>query len=214
MNIYNLKDKKLLVLAPHTDDGELGCGATISRFIKEGANVYYAAFSTADESVPKEYPSNQLEIEVKEATHILGIPKENLIIYKYQVRKLNFIRQEILDLLIKLRDEIKPDLVMLPSSNDFHQDHQTITQEGIRAFKFCSVLGYELIWNNLSFSTDCFISLKEEDVARKIEALSAYKTQVKKSFMSPEFIRSLALVRGTQIGVTYAESFEVIRWII
>lgn len=214
MNIYNLKDKKVLVLAPHTDDGELGCGATISRFIEEGASVYYAAFSTADESVPKEYPSNQLEIEVKEATHILGILKENLIIYKYQVRKLNFIRQEILDLLIKMRDEIKPDLVMLPSSRDFHQDHQTITQEGIRAFKFCSVLGYELIWNNLSFSTDCFISLKEEHLNKKIEALSAYKTQAKKSFMSPEFIRSLALVRGTQIGVAYAESFEVIRWIL
>lgn len=214
MNIYNLKDKKVLVLAPHTDDGELGCGATISRFIEEGASVYYAAFSTADESVPKEFPSNQLEIEVKEATHILGIPKENLIIYKYQVRKLNFIRQEILDLLIKMRDEIKPDLVMLPSSKDFHQDHQTITQEGIRAFKFCTVLGYELIWNNLSFSTDCFISLKEEHVNKKIEALSAYKTQAKKSFMSPEFIRSLALVRGTQIGVAYAESFEVIRWIL
>lgn len=214
MNIYNLKDKKVLVLAPHTDDGELGCGATISRFIEEGASVYYAAFSTADESVPKEYPSNQLEIEVKEATHILGILKENLIIYKYQVRKLNFIRQEILDLLIKMRDEIKPDLVMLPSSKDFHQDHQTITQEGIRAFKFCSVLGYELIWNNLSFSTDCFISLKEEHLNKKIEALSAYKTQAKKSFMSPEFIRSLALVRGTQIGVAYAESFEVIRWIL
>ncbi len=214
MNIYNLQHKKVLVLAPHTDDGELGCGATIARFIDEGAEVYYAAFSTADESVPKGFPPNQLEIEVKDATRILGIQKDKLLLFKYQVRKLNYVRQEILDLLIKMRDDIKPDLVLLPSSKDFHQDHQTVTQEGIRAFKFCSILGYELIWNNLSFNTDCFIGLKEENLNKKIEALSAYKTQAQKKFMSADFIRALALVRGTQIGVAYAESFEVIRWIL
>jgi len=214
MNIYNLQHKKVLVLAPHTDDGELGCGATIARFIEEGADVYYAAFSTADESVPAGFPPNQLEIEVEDATRILGIAKDKLLIFKYQVRKLNFVRQEILDLLIKMRDDIKPDIVLLPSSKDFHQDHQTVTQEGIRAFKFCSILGYELIWNNLSFNTDCFISLKEAHLNKKIEALSAYKTQAQKNFMSPDFIRSLAVVRGTQIGVSYAESFEVIRWIL
>ena len=43
MKNYN----NILVLAPHTDDGELGVGGTISRFIEEGANGYYAAFSTA-----------------------------------------------------------------------------------------------------------------------------------------------------------------------
>ncbi|HMG16533.1 MAG TPA: PIG-L deacetylase family protein [Saprospiraceae bacterium] len=214
MNIYNLQHKKVLVLAPHTDDGELGCGATIARFIEEGAEVYYAAFSTADESVPKEFPPNQLEIEVKDATGILGILPDKLIVFNYQVRKLNYIRQEILDLLIKMRDDIKPDLVLLPSSKDFHQDHQTVTQEAIRAFKFCSILGYELIWNNLSFNTDCFITLTEDQLNKKIKALSAYKTQAQKNFMSPEFIRSLAIVRGTQIGTAYAESFEVIRWIL
>ena len=43
----------ILVLAPHTDDGELGCGGTISKFVKEGKNIYYVAFSTAEESVPR-----------------------------------------------------------------------------------------------------------------------------------------------------------------
>ena len=38
---------KVLVLAPHTDDGEIGCGGTIARFIEEGADVYYVAFSSA-----------------------------------------------------------------------------------------------------------------------------------------------------------------------
>lgn len=42
----------ILVLAPHTDDGELGMGGTISKLIADGKEVTYVAFSTAEESVP------------------------------------------------------------------------------------------------------------------------------------------------------------------
>jgi LmbE family N-acetylglucosaminyl deacetylase len=44
--------ERVLVLDPHTDDGEFGCGGTISRFLEQGMEVFYAAFSTAAESVP------------------------------------------------------------------------------------------------------------------------------------------------------------------
>ena len=212
MELSNVKS--VLVLAPHTDDGELGCGGTVARFLDAGIPVHYCAFSTADKSVPSGFPSNQLEIEVREATAVLGIAEEHLHVYKFEVRKLNYVRQEILEELIRIRSKIQPDLVFIPSSKDIHQDHLTIYNEGIRAFKFCSILGYELIWNNLSFETDCFIEITADELDRKIAALGAYKTQEGKNYMSPEFIRSLAVVRGTQIGVKYAETFEVIRWIL
>lgn len=208
-----LKDKTILVLAPHTDDGELGCGGLIAKAIRQNANVFYVAFSTADESVPSYFPPNQLELEVKEATSILGVPPQNLIVLKYAVRKLNYVRQEILEKLIQLREQIKPDLVLLPSQKDIHQDHSTVTAEGIRAFKNTSILGYELIWNNLSFDADCFVLLSLSDLEKKISALKAYSTQEGKTYMSSDFIASLAKVRGTQINESYAESFEVIRWI-
>ncbi len=203
--------KRILVLAPHTDDGELGCGGTIAKFIEAGSEVYYAAFSTADESVPAHFPKNQLEVEVREATSILGIKPENLLVFHYQVRKLNYVRQEILEELIRLRPIIQPDLVLLPSSNDIHQDHRTIYEEGLRAFKFCSLLGYELIWNNLGFSANVFVSLEERHIQLKIKALAAYRTQVGRPYMSPEFIKSLAVVRGVQSGRPLAEAFEGIR---
>lgn len=208
-----LENKKILVLAPHTDDGELGCGGLIAKAVRQGATVFYAAFSTADESVPLSFPPNQLEIEVKNATEVIGIKPENLFIYKHTVRKLNYVRQEILEEMIKLRDQIHPDIVVIPSRNDIHQDHSTVTAEGIRAFKNCSILGYELIWNNLSFATDYFCVLSEEDINKKTNALAAYKTQEGKSYMSSDFIRSMAVVRGTQISTSFAEAFEVIRWI-
>ena len=206
------KFKNALVLAPHTDDGELGAGGTISKLIENGAKVTYVAFSIAEESVPEGFPKNILEQELTEATNRLGVYK--LIVFKYQVRKLNFHRQEILEELIKIRKNSKYDLVLIPSLNDVHQDHNTIAQEGLRAFKNTTILGYELIWNNLSFDTQCFVKLEKKHLESKVNALEAYKSQGFRDYLSEDFIFSLAKTRGVQIGTSYAESFEVIRLIL
>ncbi len=203
--------KKVLVLAPHTDDGELGAGGFIAKLIEDGAEVYYVAFSTAAESVPEGFPNDILKIEVKAATKVLGIKEENLIIFDYQVRKLNYVRQEILEELIRLKRKVDFDLILIPSINDIHQDHSTIANEGIRAFKTKSIFSYELIWNNLSFNTQCFVKLEERHINRKVEALKEYKSQGFRDYLSENFIRSLAVSRGVQFGVEYAETFEVVR---
>ena len=56
LNLQNLK--KVLVLAPHTDDGELGCGGFITKLIENNVEVFYVAFSTAEESVPPGFPKD------------------------------------------------------------------------------------------------------------------------------------------------------------
>jgi N-acetylglucosamine malate deacetylase 1 len=205
---------KILILAPHTDDGEFGCGGSISRFVQEGKILYYAAFSTAEESVPEPWPKDILKTEVKEATSRLGIPRDNLMIYNFKVRELNYHRQDILDEMVKLKKDICPDLVFLPSSNDVHQDHSTVSIEGIRAFKNTSILGYEIPWNNIEFKTEAFVILSEENINAKLRALDAYNSQKGRSYANEEFIRSLARTRGVQIGSRYAEAFEVIRWVM
>jgi LmbE family N-acetylglucosaminyl deacetylase len=209
-----INKNKILVLAPHTDDGELGAGGSIHRFISEGKEVYYVAFSTAEESVPENFPKNILSDEVKVATKTLGINENNLIIFGHEVRKLNYFRQEILESLIKIKKDICPDLVLMPSPHDIHQDHVTIAQEGLRAFKDTSILGYELLWNNLSFDTTCFVKLEEKNIEAKYNALQAYKSQAGRDYMSKEFIYAHSLTRGVQARSKYAEAFEVLRWII
>ena len=101
----------------------------------------------------------------------------------------------------------------MPSLNDIHQDHLTIAQEGLRAFKFSTILGYELIWNNLTFNTTSFVKLEERHILNKFSALQEYHSQEGRDYMSKEFIFSLAKTRGVQIGQKYAEAFEVIRLI-
>lgn len=205
---------KLLILAPHTDDGEFGCGGSIARFAEEGKQIYYAAFSTAEESVPEPWPKDILKTEVREATARLGIPLNNLMIFNFKVRELSYHRQEILEELVKIKRDVCPDLVFLPSSSDVHQDHSTISIEGIRAFKNTSILGYEIPWNNIEFRTEAFIILSEENINTKIHALDAYNSQKGRNYASAEFIRSLARTRGVQVGTRNAETFEVIRWVI
>ena len=206
-------NNRVLVLAPHTDDGELGCGGTISRMVEEGREVYYAAFSTAAESVPPPFPPDILEKEVREGTKVLGIPAANLLVYKYKVRHLPHMRQEILEELVRMKREIDPGTVFLPSAQDLHQDHQTVHIEGLRAFKTVTVLGYELPWNNLSFDYRHFCMLTREHVQTKIAALRCYQSQQHRPYTQEEFIWSWARTRGGQIMVEYAEAFDVLRWV-
>jgi LmbE family N-acetylglucosaminyl deacetylase len=206
--------RKVLVLAPHTDDGEFGCGGAIVKLIEGDVELYYVAFSVCEKSVPPGLPKNILEVELKEATKELGIKKENLIIYRFPVRELPKYRQNILEELVKIKATISPDLVFMPSSKDIHQDHKTIYEEGLRAFKTTSILGYEFPWNNLTFSTTGFIYLRQSHIQKKVSALKKYKSQVHRHYAKEEFITSMAISRGVQIGVEYAEAFEVIRWVI
>lgn len=208
------KLNNILILAPHTDDGEIGCGGLIHKLTNMGKTCHYVAFSIAEESVPKEFPNDILATEVKNATKVLEIKEENLHINRYPVRKLDQYRQDILEYMVKLNKTIKPDLILTPMTNDIHQDHSVITSEAIRAFKKSSILGYELVWNNLTCDNKCFFVLDKNNIDKKIEAIREYKSQQFRNYIDGSFIEALAKVRGTQINKEYAESFEVIRIII
>ncbi|WP_457554967.1 PIG-L deacetylase family protein [Candidatus Pyrohabitans sp.] len=205
---------RALVLSPHTDDGELGCGGTIAKFAERGREIFYVALSSCEKSVPEEFPDDILRKEVRKATKVLGIDSQNLILYDYPVREFPDYRQDILEMLIRLREKLRPDIVFVPSLRDLHQDHRTVSEEALRAFRQCTILGYEQPWNNISFNTSAFVSLNGRHVNRKINALECYESQRHRNYLTPEFITSVARTRGTQIGEEYAEAFEVIRWIL
>ena len=206
--------KRIIVLAPHTDDGELGCGGTIAKLSGEEKEVFYAAFCTSSKALPKTFPSNTLELECKKATSILGIPSSRLILFNYQVRELPQSRQQILEELLKLNKDIQPEMVLLPAASDIHQDHQVIHKEGMRAFKNTTFAGYELPWNNYSIRTNFFVRISEDHLTKKIESLKAYESQSDKNYMDPDFTRSLAKVRGVQANSPYAEAFEIYKWMV
>lgn len=209
-----IEAERALVLAPHTDDGELGCGGTIARMLEEGVDVYYVAFSTCRRSLPEGCPPDTLEREVRAATLQLGMRPERVILFDFDVREFDRARQAILDEMVRLKRELDPDLVFLPCPQDMHQDHVVVATEGIRAFKRCTILAYELPWNNITFSTQCFVALEERHVAQKVEAIGCYASQQNRPYADPGFIRGLARTRGVESGYYYAEAFQAIRWMI
>src|SRR5512147_1275686 len=101
--------QRVLVLAPHTDDGEFGCGGTMARLVEAGVEVWYVAFSIATKSLPAGFPPDTLAREVREATAALGIPEERLSVHDFEVRTFPDHRQEILELLIGIWQEWVPD---------------------------------------------------------------------------------------------------------
>lgn len=202
--------KKIVVLAPHPDDGELGCGGTIQKLTSSGNIVYYVCLTTCNESLDPKFAPGTLIDECKNATRLLGIKNENLWFLEYEVRKLNYKRQEILEDFIRIQRSINPEIVFMPSSFDTHQDHHVVYEEGFRAFKNCNLFGYDLPWNCVNFSATCFSALTEKQIAHKSIAVSEYKSQAARNYMN-DFVRAHARSRGVQSNQQYAEAFEVIR---
>ena len=206
----------VLIISPHTDDAELGCGGTIAKFAELKKEVNLLALSTARRSIPKNFDPDTTKNEMLEASKILGLNESNIHILDFEVRVFPTHRQEILDALIKIRKELDPQIVMVPSLHDTHQDHQVTTNESLRAFKksSSSIYGYEQPWNCFTFDTKAFVTLEKQHIEKKIQALSKYKSQSSKEYLDPEFITGLARTRGVTVGHQYAEAFEIIKQII
>jgi LmbE family N-acetylglucosaminyl deacetylase len=215
--VKKMDAEKILILSPHTDDAELGCGGSITRFIEEKKEILWVVFSTAEESLPKNLEKDTLKKEFIQVTKSLNLKEKNYKIYNFKVRHLHEKRQDILEELIRIRRDFNPEIVLVPSLHDYHQDHQVVSIEAIRAFKTnSSIIGYELPWNHVTFDTTLFIKLDKHHIQKKFTLLQNYKSQFlnKKNYFTNEYIFGLAKVRGVQCNADYAEAFEAIRWII
>jgi len=194
----------VLVLSPHTDDAELGAGGTLSKLKRGGANITIFGFSA---------PRDVNRAEFKASTDVLNI--ESVEIFDFETRMFPSSRQDILQLLYDYGQEHSPDLVLTPSSNDLHQDHQVVTEEAMRAFKSSTILGYELPWNNIHFDQNCFIELNDIDLEMKLKMLSKYESQIgRRNYFEEDYLRGLVRTRGVQIEAQFAEGFETIRLVM
>ena len=194
-----MKNKRILFLCPHPDDTEFSAGGSIEKW-KQDNEIYVMVFSNCG-----------IDNEFRESMRYYDII--NWSIFDFPLRNFNKRRQEILDKLITLKEIINPDIVILPASIDVHQDHKVIYQEGIRAFKEKSILGYEMPWNQFSFHSTYYSVLSQEQINKKLGSLKIYVSQKDKAYCNSDYMLSLATVRGMQVNEKYCETFEIIRWI-
>lgn len=192
----------ILVLSAHTDDCELGAGATLATMDEEKVGFCFTAHSAFHDLLP----------EMRKAWDILKIGYLPDHDQNFKHRELN--RQHVLDTLISLREEFKPRLVFTHSSFDHHQDHKVIYEESVRAFKHCSILGYNLEWNNTTGSDfRYFKAVPFSSVQKKLDALKCYESQAHRTYFDKDYQYSQMVLNGQKINTYYAEQFELIRWV-
>lgn len=201
------ENQTILAIAPHVDDVELGAGATIHRWGKNN-RVYYIALS-----LPPLVDREVFLSEFQGSIRVLGLDPEKVIMRDFDPRNLFDSRSEILQQFYDLNKELKPDIVLVPNSKDIHQSHEVVHAEARRAFKYTTILGYELPWNSMEFSMDAYITVSPENVAAKVAAVNCYITQKHRLFFANDIVGDLARVRGKQIGREHAECFELVRLI-
>ena len=208
--------ERILVLAPHTDDAELGAGGSMAKWLEAGVDLHVAVFSTAEDSLPAGSSPSQLADECNASLDVLGVKPENRTILHYPVRKLGYHRQEVLENMVAMERQLNPDWILIPSGADLHQDHATIHDEAMRAFKHKTLLGYELPWNHITFSASAFVTLDKRHLDKKWYALTKYTSQLEmgRAYFTKEFHESLAKVRGLQVKHDWAEAFELIRVVL
>jgi N-acetylglucosamine malate deacetylase 1 len=200
--------KKVFFIGAHPDDIEIGCGALISNIL----NSAEAFCFTLSDNQKNPLLSNVAK-EHNASMEILGIDKDHRFLESFETRRFVHFRQEILEYLYKMNKKYQPDMVFVHSKADLHQDHGTITQESLRAFRGTSLFGYDVIRSSNGFFPTLLIEVSEIDVQNKIKALTAYKTYIDKYYFSPELTRAILLRNGAIAEKKYAEGFDIFRMI-
>lgn len=197
-----------LVLAPHLDDAQLGAGATIHKLSQRGDEIWVCTLSDTGNIYGDEH-AMALRQENKRSLDILGVPENRTITATFPTRNFDKKRQEILDFLIELRNEIKPTLILTTSTEDIHQDHGVLGVEVRRAFRGKTVFGFDTYWNMSTQDTKCVVEITSKNLEAKILSLQQFDSQSNRAYVQPINVEALARVRGLPSGFELAEAFSI-----
>ncbi len=203
MNFYG---KKVLFIGAHPDDIELGAGALIHNILP----ICDVTCVTLSDNQKNPDLQNVLG-EHYNSMAALGVPRENVIVEKFQTRLMPEHRQEILEYFLKLRKEIQPDIIFTHTEKDIHQDHNAMTREALRAYRGITVLGFDVVRSSHGFFPNFFVEVNEADVEAKLNALSQYKTYQDRYYFESALLRATMVRHGALAEKPFAEGFDIMR---
>jgi len=202
----NFFGKKVLFLGAHPDDIEIGCGALIHHLVPR---TDFLCVTLSDNQ--KNPDLKNVKDEHLKSMKVLGVPDDKVVFGPFTTRVFPDARQEILEYFLKLRREFQPDLIFVHSKQDVHQDHLTMTDEALRAFRGITVLGFDVVRSSYGFFPHFLVEVTEEDVQKKIEALSQYETYRDRYYFNSELTRSIMMRHGALAEIPFAEGFDILR---
>jgi N-acetylglucosamine malate deacetylase 1 len=198
--------KRILFIGAHPDDIELGCGALIAQIVP---HTELCCVTLSDNQ--KNPALTHLVDEHYKSMAVLGVPRTSVVLGQFETRRFPHARQEILEYMVSLNRSFHPDIVLVHTKADIHQDHGTITEEALRAFRGKTLLGYDVIRSSYGFFPNFLVEVSEEDVNKKIAALSEYRTYTEKYYFNEAITRSTLIRNGALAERPYAEGFDILR---
>ncbi len=222
--------KRVLIVAAHPDDDVLGCGGVISKyrpngvefkivFIGEGSTC---RFDSTSEEAAMAAIKHRTESAVR-AMECLGV--RDFEFHDLPCGKLDQVPMLAINKIIEsaIRD-FNPDTVFTHSHCDVNNDHKIIYNATIIATRpgaqnyVSRVLSYEVLSSTEwafkeTFSPNYFEELEEKHLIQKCQALMVYESETRDYPFprSNEAMRVLAMMRGVQSGLAYAEAFFLVR---
>jgi len=224
--------QKVLVIAAHPDDETLGCGGTIAKLNKEGYKITTLILGEGISSrdgvrdvKKREKDILELKEEAKRANAILGV--KEVFFHDFPDNRFDIISLlDIVKVIEKIKNQIKPEIIFTHYENDLNIDHQIIYRAVITATRpikgetVKEIYSFEIPssteWSYpLSFSPNMFYDISET-IDVKLKALGKYKTELKK-YPHPRSLEGVKLINknwGMKVGLEYAEAFKCIRIIM
>jgi LmbE family N-acetylglucosaminyl deacetylase len=222
--------KRALIIAAHPDDEILGCGGLISKYEPLGVTfkiVFMGEGSTCRFQDPTSEAAvasiKQRNSAAKNALAFLKVEDFNF----HDLPCGRFDQVPIISINKIIEREIfefEPDTVFTHSPYDANSDHKIVFNSTIMATRPTTgnhvnrLMSYEVLstseWAFINtFTPNYFEALSEPEVDLKWQALALYESEIR-SYPFPrsrEGIRALAMMRGMQAGLMYAEAFHLIR---
>lgn len=220
---------KYLLVVAHPDDEELGAGASMFRWSREGHQIDVAIMCTEAKARAFRPEDKELDEDLNASSDFLGIHRKFEATFP-NIEMNTVPHLKLVQFIESAIRESEPDIIITHHPADTNNDHLQTSmacQEAVRLFqrrpevKRVRELWYMEVpscteWKinsaMVSFNPNCYVEVGKEGVDAKVKALSMYRG-VMRPYPHPrsaEFIEGLAAYRGGQWGLMYAEAFEVV----
>jgi len=208
---------RILAIGAHADDVEISCAGTLLKAGQKGHEVKIIIMSRSDY---RNYDGKvlrtkqQVTSETKKAFQLLGIKQSAIYPYKTKQVPYDYKSVEKLDREISA---FNPDIIITHWPHDSHQDHVNTSKSVIAAARYRnSILFFEPVMPSgrsyHDFSREVYVDVSSA-YHKKEDVIKAHKSQYKKYGNAwLEAVRAKDRERGFEMGVKYAEAYQVMRW--
>jgi len=225
-----LRDSKtVLTFFAHPDDETLASGATLCKLSEQGATIHAAIPNTGIHARKNnmslhdcENNLTALRADCSNALQLLGIDHHHIYLGDFADNEID--RYTLLELIHWFENilvKIKPDLILTHHRYCTNIDHQYCHEAAVIATRPSLHCHIPILCSEVPSSTgylkptqwepNFFVEINKEQLQRKVKAMTSYQgeTRADPHPRSPEVLKALAKVRGSESGFFYAEAFMI-----